>query len=124
MAWEVEVTDEVRDWYWGLDDPDMTAVEQVIEVLEQRGPALGRPLVGEIDTSREKRGGRIHNMKELRPTASLRILFVFDPRRTAILLIAGDKAGDWKGWYRTAIPAAERLYGEHIDSLQREGKLG
>ena len=48
-------------------------------------------------------------MKELRwPSAGrseIRILLVFDPWRSAILLVAGDKSGQWDKWYRAAIPA-------------------
>ena len=123
MAWEIELTDEVRDWYWSLDT-DATAVEQAIAMLEERGPALGRPLVGEIDTTRERRKGRIHNLKELIPTKGIRILFVFDPRRTAIMLVAGDKAGQWKAWYWTAVPLAERRYAEYLAELRQEEELG
>lgn len=57
---------------------------------------------------------KIRNMKELRPgssgTSEIRILFAFDPWRSAILLLAGDKAGKWNRWYAEAIPRAERLY--------------
>ena len=53
-------------------------------------------------------------MKELRPRSSgaseIRILFAFDPWRSAILLLAGDKAGTWNRRYAEAIPRAERLY--------------
>jgi hypothetical protein len=48
---------------------------------------------------------------------------VFDPRRTAIILLGGDKTGEWTGWYREAIPEAERLYTEHLDELTKEEKL-
>ncbi|MCO5310254.1 MAG: type II toxin-antitoxin system RelE/ParE family toxin [Austwickia sp.] len=65
-------------------------------MLQERGPALGRPLVDTVTASRHR------NMKELRPGSSgrseLRILFAFDPKRQAILLVAGDKAGDWQRW--------------------------
>jgi hypothetical protein len=37
-------------------------------------------------------------------------LFIFDPVRNAVLLVAGDKSGRWKEWYTEAIPAAEALY--------------
>jgi hypothetical protein len=66
---------------------------------------LGRPLADSI------KGSRIHNMKELRPSGtSIRILFVFDPERQAVLLVAGDKAGNWQGWYKENIPVAEGRY--------------
>jgi DNA-binding XRE family transcriptional regulator len=77
-------------------------VNQAILVLERNGPAEGRPLVDTITSS------RIANMKELRPPSAgnseIRILLVFDPWRSAVLLVAGDKSGQWDKWYRTAIP--------------------
>jgi hypothetical protein len=61
-------------------------------------------------------------MKELRVVrgGALRILFAFDPRRAAILLLGGDKTGQWNEWYRTAVPEADRLYDEHLNGLERE----
>lgn len=61
-------------------------------------------------------------MKELRPKASaIRILFALDPRRTAILLIGGDKRGRWEEWYDEMIPVADALYDEHLQEIQAEG---
>jgi hypothetical protein len=61
-------------------------------------------------------------MKELRPGSSgrseLRILFAFDPKRQAILLIAGDKAGNWQRWYKKYIPLADNLFDEHLRRLE------
>jgi hypothetical protein len=63
-------------------------------------------------------------MKELRPIGgSLRILFAFDPRRMVILLIGGDKTNRWQAWYREFIPIADRLYDEHLETLETEGLL-
>jgi len=87
-----------------------------LEALEEYCPALGGLLVGA--------GSRSHhsNMKELIPLAeNIRILFAFDPRRSAILLIGGDKTGEWNRWYERMIPVADRLYDEHLDALRREG---
>ena len=53
----------------------------------------------------------------------MRILFVFDPRRVAILLLGGDKTGRWQEWYNEAIPAADRLYDDYLAELRREGLL-
>lgn len=76
------------------------------------GPTLGRPLVDRI------KGSQLTNFKELRPGSTgrseLRVLFIFDPERRAVLLVAGNKAGNWSGWYRKAIPLAERLYALHL----------
>ena len=66
----------------------MTAVTGAIDLLEMEGPTLGRPTVDKV------KGSKFHSMKELRPAGtSIRILFIFDPRRQAILLLGGDKAG-------------------------------
>jgi hypothetical protein len=77
-------------------------------VLEAKVPSHGRPLVDSIA------GSILHNLKELRPgsrgRSEIRVLFVFDPMRQAIVLVAGDKAGQWKSWYRVSIPLAERRY--------------
>jgi len=44
----------------------------------------------------------------------IRILYIFDPRRNAVLLVAGDKAGKWEAWYRQAIPLAEQRYEDYL----------
>ncbi len=66
----------------------------------------------------------MHNLKELRPVSSgeseVRILFVFDPVRQMVLLVAGDKSGNWKGWYEASIPLAEARYAEHLAALEDE----
>jgi len=115
VVWEVEVTNQFRDWYATLGDDDTQAVNAGVDLLGERGPALGRPLVDTLS------GSSIANLKELRPTTSLRVLFVFDPRRTAILLLGGDKRGQWQQWYRVAIPTAEALYERYLQELQ-EGR--
>lgn len=65
---------------------------------------MGRPTVDKVS------GSKFHSMKELRPAGTtIRILFIFDPNRQAILLLAGDRKGNWKGWYDQNIPIAEEL---------------
>jgi hypothetical protein len=67
----------------------------------------------------------IKNLKELRPGSTgrseVRILFVFDPWRSAILLVAGDKAGNWQRWYRKAIPLAEQRYEMYLKERAESG---
>jgi hypothetical protein len=83
--------------------------------VELRGPTLGRPLVDTLT------GSKIANLKELRPSqTTVRVLFVFDPWRSAILLIAGDKAGQWKTWYDNTIPQAEELYAVYLKERAKE----
>ena len=88
-------------------------------LLAENGPSLKRPVVGEIKTSRHT------NLKELIVSAAgaLRVLFAFDPRRHAILLLGGDKSGNWDAWYATAVPQADALYDEHLQELRDEGLL-
>jgi hypothetical protein len=63
-------------------------------------------------------------MKELRPPATnIGILFAFDPRRVAILLIGGDKTDRWQEWYDKNIPIADAVYDEYLEELRREGEL-
>jgi hypothetical protein len=70
------------------------------------------------------KGSRHSNLKELRPpTGNVRILFAFDPRRLAILLIGGDKTNRWQAWYQQMIPVADELFDEHIEALKKEGLI-
>jgi hypothetical protein len=118
MAWEVEYTDQFGQWYRKLDERSRDRVVAAVEILEELGPGLGRPFVDTV------KGSRHANMKELRPRGgSLRILFAFDPRRMAILLIGGDKTNRWQAWFREFIPIADRLYDEHLETLETEGLL-
>lgn len=79
--------------------------------LREAGPTLGRPLVDRL------KGSGLHRLKELRPgsggRSEIRIIFAFDPTRSALLLLGGDKAGNWDRWYRDNIPLAEQLYHDY-----------
>ncbi|HEY7909091.1 MAG TPA: type II toxin-antitoxin system RelE/ParE family toxin, partial [Thermomicrobiales bacterium] len=95
----IEVTGEFNAWYDDLDEAETHAVNAAVDFLIEGGPGLGRPFVDTIG------GSRIANLKELRAKRhDIRILFAFDPRRTAILLIGGSKTNDWQGWYERTIP--------------------
>jgi hypothetical protein len=115
------MTAEVESFLDELYESDRDShrlVNQAILVLERNGPAEGRPLVDSITAS------RIANMKELRPPSAgrseIRILLVFDPWRSAVLLVAGDKSGQWERWYRDAIPRAEQLYDDYLAERRKE----
>ncbi|MER6927269.1 type II toxin-antitoxin system RelE/ParE family toxin [Kocuria palustris] len=109
----------IAEWLASLDGGSREQVVAAVELPEEHGPHLGRPLVDSVVGSRHK------NMKELRPGSSgrseLRLLFAFDPERSAITLVAGDKAGAWKRWYRQSIPKADDLFDEHLRTLKGEG---
>lgn len=116
--WEIRVTDEFMAWFATLDDTSQALVSDAIDRLGDAGPQLGRPLVDRIT------GSQVHNMKELRPASTgrseVRVLFAFDPWRSAILLIGGDKSGAWSAWYRAAIPRAEELYAVYLKEREKE----
>ena len=116
MSWEVEYTDDFGAWWETLTEGNQEAIDAAVELLEERGPGLGRPLVDNVHSSRHA------NMKELRPSTTVRILFAFDPRRVAILLLGGDKGGRRNRWYDERIPVADRLYDEHLAAIDRASK--
>src|ERR671936_962295 len=103
--WEVEYTDEFEDWWDSLTEEEQDSITAAVRRLMQVGPTLGRPFVDTV------KGSRYANMKELRPPAStIRVFFIFDPRRTAMLLAGGDKEGRWRRFYDEMIPVADALY--------------
>ncbi len=113
--WQVEFTDQFERWWDQLSMEEQAAIDVTVEVLQDRGPGLGRPFVDTV------KGSRHANMKELRPRGGfIRILFAFDPRRMAILLVGGDKRDRWSSWYEQMIPVADRLFDEHLATFQRE----
>jgi hypothetical protein len=114
-VWEVEGTDGFVTWFEALGRDDKVRVEATIEHLERLGPGLGRPWADSL------RGTKV---KELIPRGGhLRILFRFDPRSVAILLVGGDKADRWAAWYEELIPVAENEFRLHLDELRAEGLI-
>jgi hypothetical protein len=115
-VWSVEYTDQFESWWGELSDDEQERLTAAVELLEQHGPSLGRPIVDSLV------GSRHPNVKELRPRGGhIRVLFAFDPRRTAILLCGGDKRGQWSKWYAEAIPAADQLFDDHLQTIANEG---
>jgi len=120
MECEVEYTDEFERWWNDLSAEEQEDVSAVVGVLEEKGPGLRRPYVGSIVTSRHS------NMKELvvqhagRP---YRVLFAFDPKRRAILLIGGDKTGN-AHWYDEFVPLADNIFDKHLAELKKNAGKG
>ncbi|MEU8203398.1 type II toxin-antitoxin system RelE/ParE family toxin [Streptosporangium sp. NPDC049046] len=116
--WEIRVTNEFLAWVNALDERSKAQVVDAIDRLAEGGPGLGRALVDRLE------GSQVHNLKELRPGSAgrseIRVTFVFDPWRSAILLVGGDKSGDWSGWYRRVIPQAEELYARYVKEREEE----
>jgi hypothetical protein len=116
MAWDVEFTGEFEEWWNFLEPEEQEEISAKVELLEERGPVLPRPHSDVIVSSRHS------NMKELRghvDERQLRVLYAFDPRRTAILLIGGDKTGNPK-WYDEYVPIADDIFDKHLKHLEQE----
>ena len=116
-AWEVEFTDEFGAWWARLSEGAQEDIDTCVRVLERKGPHLGYPYSSDV------RGAKHANLRELRVQHAgrhYRVLYAFDPRRTAILLIGGDKTGNSR-WYDEYVPVADRLSDEHLVELRKEG---
>ena len=102
-----------------MSDQQQEAVTDRVDLLAQRGPDLGRPVVDRIHSSKHQ------SMKELRAAkgGALRVLFCFDPRRQAILLLGGDTSGEWTELHEWAVPLADELYDEYLRELEEEGLI-
>lgn len=117
VPWDVILDDDFAAWLRGLEGGPRAEIVAAAEVLSRFGPNLGRPRVDTL------KGSAYRNLKELRVQyrgEPWRVLFAFDPRRAAILLLGGNKVGDETRWYKENIPIAERRYARHLDRLARE----
>jgi hypothetical protein len=118
VAWEVEFTDEFEKWWNKLDETEQIKIDAAIRMLEEYGPDLPYPVSSGVN------GSRHSHMRELRVQVHGKpfwVLYAFNPRRAAILLIGGDKNGDGR-WYEIHVPKADKLYGQHLEELKKESK--
>ncbi len=116
--WNVEYTDEFGDWWNTMDESEQDSIDQSVRLLMSRGPHLSRPHADTVA------GSKHGNMKELRTQHQgrpYRTFFAFDPKRSAILLIGGDKTGDDR-FYDRMLPIADRLFDTYLDELKKEGE--
>lgn len=116
-AWEIEFTDEFGTWWDTLQEAEQESIRASVGLLQRFGPQLAYPHSSGIH------GSRHQHMRELRVQRGgrpYRVLYAFDPRRTAILLLGGEKTGQDR-WYEVFVPQADRLYDEHLQALKREG---
>lgn len=115
--WTVEYTDEFEAWWLELSEGVQDDIDRVVMLLEAHGPTLGWPYSSDI------KGARFA-IRELRVQSGgrpLRILYAFDPARSALLLLGGDKTGDAR-WYTANVPRAERIFAEHLKEIEREAR--
>jgi len=114
-SWEIEFDEEFHREFVRLSIEVQDQLLGHAGLLQRFGPTLGRPTVDTLNGSKHR------NMKELRFDAAngaWRVAFAFDPRRRAILLVAGDKSGHAeKAFYKKLITAADIRYGRHMETL-------
>lgn len=119
MGWRVELTDEFGEWYVALDVAIQDDIDRTVGLLEAKGPQLPFPYSSGIT------GSRHAHMRELRIQSGgdpYRVFYAFDPRRTAILLIGGNKTGDDR-FYERMMPIADQLYDTYLIEIRREGLI-
>lgn len=116
MAWEVEFTDEFETWWNGLNSAEQDAVARGVRLLEEQGPTLRHPYSSGIAGSRHAHMRELRVQHQGRP---YRVLYAFDPRRVAILLIGGDKTGNDR-WYEIYVPLADELYEAHLADVAED----
>jgi hypothetical protein len=116
VAWDVEVTDEFKAWWNGLTEAERISVERVVLLLGERGPHLPFPYSSGVN------GSRHSAMRELRVQYQghpYRVLYIFDPRRVALLLLGGDKTGDDR-WYEKNVLLADQIYDNYLAEMEEE----
>jgi hypothetical protein len=116
VVWDVEFTDEFEGWWNSLEEGEQIKIDATVRLLEEYGPDLPYPMSSSVIVSRHS------HMRELRIQVGgrpFRILYAFDPKRIAILLLGGDKTGDDR-WYDVNVPIADTLYEEHLKQLRDE----
>jgi hypothetical protein len=118
--WTVEIGDEFEPEFLALPQEVQDEAFTMVRLLQKFGPQLGRPRVDTLKNS------RYANMKELRFDADdgvWRIAFAFDPKRKAVLLVAGDKSGvSEKRFYRELIRKADQRFDTHLERISKARK--
>jgi hypothetical protein len=117
MSCVILTTDEFDEWFAALSEAERIDIKVIVGLLEDRGVTLGYPYSSALH------GSGYGHMRELRIQhrgRPIRVLYAFDPQRNVILLVGGDKGSDDR-WYARHIPLADKLYGQHLESLKEAG---
>jgi hypothetical protein len=115
VAWEIEFSDEFGGWWDGLTAAEQKSVDYTVRLLQEDGPNLRMPHSSGVEMSRHSHMRELRIQHEGRP---YRVLYAFDPRRAAMLLIGGDKTGNNR-WYAEYVPVADAIYDRHLDALKQ-----
>ena len=116
VAWDVEVTDEFKAWWGGLSEAERISVERSVLLLEERGPHLPFPYSSRVNGSRHSAMRELRVQHQGRP---YRVLYIFDPRRVALLLLGGNKTGDDR-WYERKVALADQIYDNYLAEMEEE----
>jgi hypothetical protein len=119
VTWEIEYTDEFEGWWNQLAEDEQESIAVGVTLLEIQGPSLPFPYSSGIKGSRH---GAMRELRIQHKGRPYRVLYAFDPRRFALLIIGGDKTGDDR-WYESHIPRADDIYDAHIEALRAEGLI-
>jgi hypothetical protein len=119
MACEIEFTDEFGAWWETLSDQEQRSVATSVGLLREFGIALGYPHSSGIQQSKHSAMRELRIQHEGRP---YRVLYIFDPRRMAVLLLGGEKTGQDR-WYEIHVPLADAIYDRLLLELTKEGKI-
>jgi len=117
LAWEVEFSDDFGDWWDSLTAAEQKSVGFTVSLLQAVGPALKIPH-SRVTMSRNAHMRELRIQHQGRP---YRVLYAFDPRRAALLLIGGGKTGNNR-WYEKFVPLADAIYDRHLQELEDEQK--
>ncbi|MGC9950625.1 MAG: type II toxin-antitoxin system RelE/ParE family toxin [Bryobacteraceae bacterium] len=119
VAWEVEFTDEFRTWWDAVSEAQQDDLAHSVRHLIEFGPALGFPYSSKVGRSRYPQTRELRTQSAGKP---LRTLYAFNPLRSAIPLVGGDKTGDDR-WYEKFVPIADGLFERHLLELKKEGRI-
>lgn len=117
MKWEVEYSDVFEHWWSSLTEEEQQDIAASVGLVEEMGPRLPYPHSSGVQSSKHSIMRELRVQHKGRP---YRVLYAFDPRRVAMLLIGGDKKGD-DAWYDRYVPLADRIYDEHLIAIEKEG---
>jgi len=115
LSWDVEFSDEFGEWWDGLNAAEQKSVDFTVSLLQELGPTLRMPHSSGVGTSRHA------PMRELRiqhEGCPYRVLYAFDPRRAAMLLVGGDKTGNNR-WYQEYVHVADAIYDRHLRDIEK-----
>jgi hypothetical protein len=115
VAWDVEFSDEFGEWWDGLTVAEQKSVDFTVSLLQELGPMLRMPHSSGLKMVRCAHMRELRIQHEGRP---YRVLYAFDPRRVAILLIGGEKTGNDR-WYQECIPRADAIYRRHLSEIEK-----